>query len=93
MNKERDRLMREEKRKQKKEKHRIISAGMLAVSSLPALVLTVYTLCYIYTILYNNVHEEMCTTITLGVIFIFAIGGFVSLFSIALKELREENRL
>jgi len=89
MSKERDML----KEERKKRKHGFVSAGILTVASLPILALTVYTICYIYTILYNNVHEELCITITLGVIFMFAIGGFVGLFLIAWRELREENQV
>ena len=89
MSKERDML----KEERKKRKHGFVSAGILTVASLPILVLTVYTLCYIYTILHNIEHEELCTCITLGMIFMFAIGGFVNLLLIAWRELKEENHL
>lgn len=93
MKEERDLLVREEKRKLKKGKYIILIAEMLAVLSLITIALTVYTLCHVCITLCNTGYEELCAAIKMGAIFMFIICGFVGLFSIALKELREKNRL
>lgn len=93
MNKKRDQLVREEKRKLKKGKHIIIIAEMLAVLSLTTIALTIYTLCYICVTLYNTEHVELCGAIIIGVIFMYVICGSIGIFLIAWRELKGENRL
>ena len=86
MNEERDQLTQEEKGK--KEKDRIIAAGMLITLCLAiTIVLSICTLCFADPTLYK--------TGIFGVIVMYVIceGEVICLFLIALRELREKNRL